>query len=356
MKLDDTGAAFFVEDVEDTEGTFNPDLATSPLPNKLDHYFEAGSSQTILPDVTEQPEVDLEDLEESEDKRNLRKKRKTRRELMLTRSGSRKCPVDEMFDMEDTDDEVSFGKELSVSELADVIETDGDREPTRISFSSGYISDQDFLDGNKSAPLPDYQALMSKSVGPSDLLLSNNLSESKISQTFSEPSMMHLTEAEEMGEDVSWKWGELPKHDEGLAQSQQTSPEQTAASPEHNSSWFGWSKKTAKSEEEAAGVYLDEIEQNPDLMEKYIGSYSPDPLSLDEEPQSEDAVLLSVCGPSNLSEGSVTNEKFQSNLINYDSFVEKVRKNPNFLADSEILLRLNGKYLPWPTAAPILLR
>ena len=356
MKLDDSGAAFFVEDVEDTEGTFNPDLATSPLPKKLDHYFEAGSSQTILPDVTEQQEVDLEDLEESEDKRNLRRKRKTRRELMLTRSGSRKCPVDEMFDMEDTDDEASLGKELSVSELVDAIEPDGDREPTRISFSSGYISDQEFLEGNKSAPLPDYQALMSKSVGPSDLLLSNNLSESKISQTFSEPSMMHLTEADDMGEDVSWKWGELPKHDEGLAQSQQTSAEQTTASHENSSSWFSWSKKTEKSEEEVAGVYLDEIEQNPDLMEKYIGSYNPDPLSLDEESQSEDAVLLSVCGTSNLSEDSVTNEKFQSNLINYDSFVEKVRKNPNFLADSEILLRLNGKYLPWPTAAPILLR
>ena len=118
MKLDDSGAAFFVEDVEDTEDTFNPDLATSPLPKKLDHYFETESNQTILPDVTEQPEVDVEDLEESEDKRNLRKKRKTRRELMLTRSGSRKCPVDEMFDMEDTDDEASMGKELSISELS----------------------------------------------------------------------------------------------------------------------------------------------------------------------------------------------------------------------------------------------
>lgn len=355
MKLDDTGAAFFVEDVEDSEDTFNPDLATSPLPKKLDHYFETESNQTILPDVTEKPEVDDEDLEESEDKRNLRKKRKTRRELMLTRSGSRKCPVDEMFDMEDTDDEASMGKELSISELVDVIDPDREREPTRISFSSGYISDQEFAEGNKSVPLPDYQALMSKSVG-SDLL-SDNLTESKISQTFSEPSMMHLPEAEEMGEDVSWKWGELPKHDEVLAQTLQTEEAATTAT-ENKSSWFSWSKKNAKTEE-TVGVYLDDIEQNPDLVEKYIGSYNPDqsdPLSLEEKNQSDDAVLLSVCGSSNLSESPVTNEKFQSNLINYDSFVEKVRKNPNFLADSEILLRLNGKYLPWPTAAPILLR
>lgn len=352
MKLDDTGAAFFVEDVEDSDDTFNPDLATSPLPKKIDHYFETESNQTILPDVTEQPEVDADDLEESEDKRNLRKKRKTRRELMLTRSGSRKCPVDEMFDMEDTDDEASMGKELSISELVDVIDPDREREPTRISFSSGYISDQEFAEG-KSVPLPDYQALMSKSVG-SDLL-SDNLTETKISQTFSEPSMMHLTEAEEMGEDVSWKWGELPKHDEVLAQTLQT--EEAATAPENKSSWFSWSKKTAKTEE-TEGVYLDDIEQNPDLVEKYIGTYNPDqsdPLSLEERNQSDDAVLLSVCGSSNLSESPVTNEKFQSNLINYDSFVEKVRKNPNFLADSEILLRLNGKYLPWPTAAPILL-
>ena len=354
MKLDDTGAAFFVEDVEDSDDTFNPDLATSPLPKKIDHYFETESNQTILPDVTEQPEVDADDLEESEDKRNLRKKRKTRRELMLTRSGSRKCPVDEMFDMEDTDDEASMGKELSISELVNVVDPDGEREPTRISFSSGYISDQEFAEGNKSVPLPDYQALMSKSVG-SDLL-SDNLTETKISQTFSEPSMMHLTEAEEMGEDVSWKWGELPKHDEVLAQTLLT--EEAATAPENKSSWFSWSKKTPKTEE-TEGVYLDDIEQNPDLVEKYIGMYNPDqpdPLSLEERNKSDDAVLLSVCGSSNLSESPVTNEKFQSNLINYDSFVEKVRKNPNFLADSEILLRLNGKYLPWPTAAPILLR
>ena len=218
------------------------------------------------------------------------------------------------------------------------------------------IFSQEFVEGNKSVPLPDYQALMSKSVG-SDLL-SNNLTESKISQTYSEPSMMHLAEAEEMGEDVSWKWGELPKHDEVLAQNLQTGAEETKTTPENKSSWFSWSKKTAKTEE-TVGVYLDDIEQNPDLMEKYIGSYNPDhsdPLSLEEKLQSDDAVLLSVCGSGNLSESPVTNEKFQSNLINYDSFVEKVRKNPNFLADSEILLRLNGKYLPWPTAAPILLR
>ena len=364
MKLDDTGAAFFVEDVEDTEETFNPDLATSPLPNKRDHYFESESNEKILSDVTEQPgDEDIEEHEEEEDTRNLRKKRKTRRELMLTRSGSRKCPVDEMFDMEDihdaeTDDEVTMGKELSISELVDEI-VEGDQEPNRVSFSSGYISDLEFTEGNKNVPV--YQTVMSKSIG-SDLL-NNNLSdlESEISKTLSEPSMIHATQTEEMGEDVSWKWGELPKHDEGPALTLQKDAEKTNIPGNKSSSWFSWSKKTVKNEERV-GVYLDDIEQNPDLMEKYIGSYNPepehcDPLSLEEKNlQSDTDIQLSLCGADELSECLVTSEKFHSNLINYDAFVEKIRTDPNFLADPDVLLKLNGKYLPWYTAAPILLR
>ena len=34
MKLDDTGAAFFVEEVAETEEVGSPELATSPIPDQ----------------------------------------------------------------------------------------------------------------------------------------------------------------------------------------------------------------------------------------------------------------------------------------------------------------------------------
>ena len=52
----------------------------------------------------------------------------------------------------------------------------------------------------------------------------------------------------------------------------------------------------------------------------------------------------------------LTPDKFQSREISYSDFVEKIRSNPNFLAEKEVVIRLNEKYLPWDVAAPILLR
>ena len=100
MKLDDTGAAFFVEDVdEEDEKSLLLSEITSPLPNRLGHYFEKikekSDNDAELGDVTLEEEV--------EQKRNVRKKRKKRRELRLTRSGS-KVSGDDMFDMDDLND------------------------------------------------------------------------------------------------------------------------------------------------------------------------------------------------------------------------------------------------------------
>ena len=39
MKLDDTGAAFFVEEVAETEEVCSPELATSPIPDQSGEIY-----------------------------------------------------------------------------------------------------------------------------------------------------------------------------------------------------------------------------------------------------------------------------------------------------------------------------
>jgi len=385
MKLDDTGAAFFVEDVDDDDDALLPeDLATSPLPDKKAYYDR--DDTTIVPDIAETLDENIEEDEDVEENRNLRKKRKKRRELMLTRSGSKQASSDDMFDIDgihdaDTDDEILLGKELTISELVDIIDPEPSSiQDSRVSFSSGYHSDPDTFEARRS----DYSQvdLMSKSFGST--LHENEDFVRKISNTYSEPSMLHFnSNSDQVSDDVSWKWGELPKHEESRDNLKQEAIE-SEEKPQEDKSWFSWSKQP-KSVEEPVGVYLDDIEQDPDLMKKYIGDFKTeqnDPIEesgdknsiiervdsvLDSdgnnnktEPSKEDQktphfpdLALSLCRE--IPGTDLTPDKFQSREISYSDFVEKIRSNPNFLAEKEVLIRLNEKYLPWDVAAPILL-
>merc|ERR1712110_905399 len=58
MKLDDTGAAFFVEDVDDNEEeeeSFLLSELTSPLPNRIGHYFENAPEKEDTREKEEKP-------------------------------------------------------------------------------------------------------------------------------------------------------------------------------------------------------------------------------------------------------------------------------------------------------------
>ena len=66
MKLDDTGAAFFVEDVDEDEEEILPaDLATSPLPKNRSEYFDTKTE--IYPELSE--------LEENAEHLRMKKRR-----------------------------------------------------------------------------------------------------------------------------------------------------------------------------------------------------------------------------------------------------------------------------------------
>ena len=366
MKLDDTGAAFFVEDVDEEEETIPAELATSPLPLGRTEYFATKDSEHG-PELSELND-ELEDVTE---KQKVRKRRKTRRELKLTRSGSR-VSSDEMFDMDslpdvDTDDEedqneFSIGKEVSISELVDNMSSPDLKETTRISFSSGYHSDPDNVEDKSKS---DQEQLMSKSVG--NVLFSDSTN-TPMTAALSEPGSLHL-DSEELTNDVSWKWGELPKHETDNKEPDTTSNNNNNNNDEKPKSWFTWSSQQVPqtAQEETVGVYLDDIENNPELVEKYIGTFAAetDPLDTTDNAEQEQCKVERL--DSGFEEGNNdldlslsvaetnTDKSAQNNQLDYSAFVDKVRENSNFLTEPEMVITLNGKYMSWNTAAPIIL-
>ena len=399
MKLDDTGAAFFVEDVdEEDEKSLLLSEITSPLPNRLGHYFEKikekSDNDAELGDVTLEEEVDQ--------KRNVRKKRKKRRELRLTRSGS-KVSGDDMFDMDDLndadseDDVVDGTSDLVIKSISELIdENEGFapshlEEPARVSFSSGYYSEPETSEV-KPGEMRTGGVLMSQSMDSQDIFSLGQPGSPihVVAAASSQPTLENLVvEEEECNEDVGiWRWGELPQDN--------------TRSAEVSKSWFSWNHKS-QPREETVGVYLEEVAADPHLMATYIGNFKPDqtdPLverldsGYDEKMENktrtnsaepgtgtEDShqgkdftqsgshfhgdllvepladLAISLCGEKTSErEDPVTPDMFLSKELSHEEFVEKIRENQNFLSEKEVLVRLNEKYVSWETAAPILMR
>ena len=270
MKLDDTGAAFFVEDVdEEDEKSLLLSEITSPLPHRLGHYFDKMKEKSDT--EAEKAEVTLEE-EEVEQKRNVRKKRKKRRELRLTRSGS-KVSGDDMFDMDDLndadseDDDVDETSDIVIKSISELIEeTEGFansrlEEPARVSFSSGYYSEPETSEV-KTGEMRTGAVQMSQSVEQD--IFSLESPRHLLAPASSQPTLEKLVVEEGCNEDVGiWRWGELPQQ------------EDTSRTAEVSKSWFSWSQKS-QPREETVGVYLEEVAADPRLMATYIGNFKPD--------------------------------------------------------------------------------
>ena len=111
MKLDDTGAAFFVEDVdEENEERWDLDLATSPFPEKFSPIL---SKSSLMPTVLfkEEFHAKIENIDDSMIKKGRLNKKKRRRKSHLkhnrkgSKSSLREVLLDnEMFEMDDVND------------------------------------------------------------------------------------------------------------------------------------------------------------------------------------------------------------------------------------------------------------
>ena len=155
MKLDDTGAAFFVEDVHQDDEEWNQQLATSPLPQKSGPAASFGGRANLLvpvrlfddlgQDVTDQGELGRGQTEDQESepvmssssmanigesrKGKLNRKKRVRRHRMKhSRKGSKSSLRevlldDEMFQMEDVNDaeDELGGSEPEIGTASDLI-------------------------------------------------------------------------------------------------------------------------------------------------------------------------------------------------------------------------------------------
>ena len=155
MKLDDTGAAFFVEDVHQDDEEWNQQLATSPLPKKSGPAASFGGRANMLTpvrlfddlgqDVTDEVMLSRgqrEDQEaepavssssaanfgESRKGKLNRKKRHRRHRMKHSRKGSKSSLRevlldDEMFQMEDVNDaeDELGGSEPEIGTASDLI-------------------------------------------------------------------------------------------------------------------------------------------------------------------------------------------------------------------------------------------
>lgn len=100
------------------------------------------------------------------------------------------------------------------------------------------------------------------------------------------------------------------------------------------------------------------LPQSPHSVDGAIGG--PQPTSADsdgEEPagQSElkefNDVAFSLCGNILNCSAEVAHRKFQKSLINYDQFCT----DPNIFGNPDLMVRVNGKYCSWASAAPMLM-
>ena len=72
MKLDDTGAAFFVEEVDHTDDSWQVDLETSPIPGQMDFDWKTRKNEKLEPNTilkeSEQKLLKCVDLNNDPDK------------------------------------------------------------------------------------------------------------------------------------------------------------------------------------------------------------------------------------------------------------------------------------------------
>merc|ERR1712130_557992 len=64
-------------------------------------------------------------------------------------------------------------------------------------------------------------------------------------------------------------------------------------------------------------------------------------------------LAVSLCG--GLEDKSITPSQFNSGLLTYTVFLEKLKESSPVLADPSLVVRLEEKYVSWTTASPILL-
>jgi len=338
MKLDDTGAAFFVEDVAKSDESLLADLATSPIqnqtkfdwkerklgilePKSLFNISELKYDEKIpkiVPNIEELNNIQNDDndemIEPNMKEKQTKKKKRRRNQLRFSQKGSKTCLTesietltdytDDMFDMDDVNDaDLQNGVEwpkinASNSSVHFADEETDIKKPENI-LENPFIAIHDHLNsGYTSEPDPSEKLLI---MGRHEVFRPKSVSSGfnyfpKTAHASSENLLtLDLEEMRESEEQNVWRWGELPKaasYSTVLAELEKSDiTEQRSKTKDHKkNSWFsGWSAQP-KPKEETIGVYLDDIADNPELLSIYLSptkTEQSDPLEVSDINQTE---------------------------------------------------------------------
>merc|ERR1711953_559800 len=404
MKLDDNGAAFFVEGLDENDDELPPELATSPLPNINDHeptwdeaQREAANRSLIKEfEATEEDEVDDASADSNLDmcpltKSKLNKsKRKKKTRSKHSRSGSKASLKEILIDNQNAAAEAK----TPVNE-----ETPTKPEPESGSLLLSRIPDSfDVEEQNL-----DEDEIMQKQKKHESLPIEIE----KRLQYFSEPELSPVTSP--MGSrpgspvmsDTEFEIRNSARN--SLPGSKQTSDankkvykksqtvDETAAQNKSglgiSSYFFGGKKESSNKAAEAQGVYLDDLKDvDEEMLKIYVGSRTRNQTecqdddnesgngpSLPMSPHSVEGAIgfhhsdnesfmspkvdISFCGGLNNDEtaGELSQALFEQSKVSFDDFVIRIEEKPDLLQDPSLVIKIADHYYTWEKAAPIIM-
>jgi len=344
MKLDDTGAAFFVADVACSEDSWNVELATSPFPDqgvraqigrrerklKPTRLFKEPDNRFEKDTVNEDEEVETrkEKLNKKKRRRRMRLRHNSRgsnasmKEKIL-RTGSLVGSKDDMFDMDevndaDQEDEIGGSEpECSSSSVPKLLNLGHFELKRSESINSKFTLDNSLIGSlvlqNCAVEAESLEAVFvknkkesfrPKSVSPGFHYFSDGEGGSRGGHSTLDPPTLQvegpftpgilsdseLDNQKNCDDQNVWRWGELPNTSycsytelEEHDEHKKNSDENLEESEKR--SWFGgWSNKS-EVKNKLGGVYLDDIVGNPDLEAIYlkpINNEPVDPLDISE--------------------------------------------------------------------------
>merc|ERR550532_3280198 len=313
MKLDDNGAAFFVEGLDDNDDELPPELATSPLPNINDQeptwdeaQREAANRSLIKEfEATEEDEVDDASADSNLDMYPLTKsklnknKRKKKTRSKHSRSGSKASLKEILIDNQAAAEISAASNKTPVNE-----ETPTKPEPESGSLLLSRIPDsfdveeqnleEEMQEKNKSLPIEIEKRLQYFSepeLSPGTSPMGSRPGSPVMSDTeyeirdrsSSARNSLPGSKKDSNASEQSWEWGQFPQNtpqhtseDKKVKKSNQT-VDDTAA--QNKSGWgissyfFGGKKESSNKAQEAQGVYLDDLKDvDEEMLKIYVGA------------------------------------------------------------------------------------
>ena len=357
MKLDDTGTAFFVEEVDEEEDCWQDNLQTSPIPGHTGPQGSKteGENPCLNQFLTQSEHEHLKDVfMKAHCEKDLEKKHKIEQIEHLDNCN------DEMFDMDDISEAEVANDWLENSKLYK-----GDSNNNPLFTRGSFVSSKD-------------QSLENLSIvqhrNPTEKVLHESFQPKSVCSGFHYfPSQQPSSFGQQLkqSEDKNvWRWGELPNTDPliddeinmEIIQSEERKPNEKSL-PKNCS---GIQAK------HAVGFESEDIANQQDIKKEFVAINHNEQSSvvertdsgceeeIDSSSRSNISNLLSkhipdlaasLCG--GLSEGEISPEQFQLKILEFPEFQSRINTG-TLLSDSSLVFRVNGKYLTWEKAAPIL--